>query len=156
MLTKTLAATAALSMLIGGGAALAQSKPSVTAGPKQPIPYSQLNAYTKASPKARATKDWWTGSPTAQTGMSTDTSATAPGMNSGAMSGSSTDSSSMGTMGSSSSPMGGSVNPPMSGSSMPSTPPIDGGTQPNGSTPPNPATPTDPMSSSTPSPIEPK
>jgi hypothetical protein len=144
MLTKTLAATAALSMLISGGAALAQSKSSVTAGPKQPIPYSQLNAYTKASPKARATKDWWAGSSTAQTGMSTDTSATAPVMSSG----SSTDSSSMGTM-------GGSVNPPTPGSSMPSTPPTDGGTQPNGSTLPNPATP-DPMTSSTTSPIEPK
>ena len=68
MLTKTLAATAALSMLVGGGSALAQSKSSTMAGPKQPIPYSQLNAYMKASPKARASKDWWAGSPSAATG----------------------------------------------------------------------------------------
>lgn len=79
MLTKMLAATAALSMLACGGAALAaQAKSSVQTGPKQPIPYSQLDAYDKASPKARASKDWWAGSASASTGMSTDTSATLP------------------------------------------------------------------------------
>ncbi|PZR31560.1 hypothetical protein [Caulobacter segnis] len=156
MLTKTLAATAALSMLVGGGSALAQSKSSATAGPKQPIPYSQLNAYMKASPKARASKDWWAGSPTAPTGASTDTSATAPG--SSTMSGSTTDSSTMGSSSMGSSTMGSStssdtsVNPPVGtgAPSMPSTPPTDGGTQPNGSTLPNPSTPTDPMGASTP------
>lgn len=77
MLTKMLAATAALSMLACGGSALAaQAKSSTQLGPKQPIPYSQLNAYTKASPKVRANKDWWAGQ--AETGLSTDTSATAP------------------------------------------------------------------------------
>lgn len=161
MLTKTLAATAALSMLVGGGSALAQSKSSASAGPKQPIPYSQLDAYTKASPKARASKDWWAGSATAPTGSSTDTSTTAP---SSTMSGSSMDSSTMGSSSMSSPDMGSStstdtsVNPSTSSSSpsMPSTPPTDGGTQPNGSTLPNPATPTDPMNSSTGAPIEPK
>lgn len=75
MLTKMLAATAAMSMLAFGGSALAvQAKSSTQLGPKQPIPYAQLNAYTKASPKVRASKDWWAGS--AETGMSTDTSAT--------------------------------------------------------------------------------
>lgn len=150
MLTKTLAATAAFSMLVGGGSALAQSKSSATVGPKEPIPYSQLNAYMKASPKARASKDWWANSTTAPTGMSTDTSANAPA--SSTMSGSSTDTS----MGSSNS-TGMSVNPPTSGtSSMPSTPPIDGAAQPNGSTLPTPATPTDPMGSSTSTPPQPK
>lgn len=150
MLTKTLAATAAISMLVGGGSALAQSKSSATAGPKQPIPYSQLNAYMKASPKARASKDWWAGS-TAPTGMSTDTSATAPAST---MSGSSMDSSSTGSSTSTDT----SVNPSTSSSSpsMPSTPPTDGGTQPNGSTLPNPATPTDPMNASTGAPPQPK
>lgn len=76
MLTKTLAATAALSMLVAGGEALAAQKSATAIGPKQPIPYSQLNAYMKASPKARASKDWWAGS--AMTGAQTDTSATAP------------------------------------------------------------------------------
>ena len=77
MLTKTLAATSALSLMVGGGSAIAaQSKSSAMVGPKQPIPYAQLNAYLKASPKARASKDWWAGSATASTGMSTDTSAT--------------------------------------------------------------------------------
>jgi hypothetical protein len=75
MLIKTLAATAALSMLVCGGSALAaQQKSSAMVGPKQPIPYSQLKAYSKASPKTRASKDWWAGS--AATGTSTDTSAT--------------------------------------------------------------------------------
>ena len=77
MLTKTLAATAALSMLVAGGEAFAaQQKSAAMAGPKQPIPYSQLKAYSKASPKMRASKDWWAGS--AMTGTPTDTSATAP------------------------------------------------------------------------------
>lgn len=142
MLTKTLAATAALSMLVGGGSALAQSKSAVI-GPKQPIPYSQLDAYMKASPKARASKDWWAGSASAATGMSTDTSATAPGMNSATMSGSPTTASTAADT---------SVNPP----SMPSTPPTDGGTQPNGSTLPNPSTPGDMTGSSTTPPTEPK
>jgi len=142
MLTKTLAATAALSMLVGGGAALAQSK-SAVAGPKQPIPYAKLDAYLKASPKARASKDWWSGSASAATGMSTDTSATAPGMNSGMMSGSSM---------TPSTPADTSVNPP----AMPSTPPTYGGTQPNGSTLPNPTTPGGMTSSSTTPPTGPK
>ncbi|MEW6391674.1 MAG: hypothetical protein AB1542_14795 [Pseudomonadota bacterium] len=149
MLTKMFAATAALSMLVGGSA-IAQSKSSAAVGPQQPIPYSQLNAYMKASPKVRASKDWWAGSSTAATGMSTDTSATAPAAST--MSGSSMGSS----MGSSNS-TGMSVNPPTpDSSSMPSTPPTDGGVQPNGSTLPNPATPTDPMGSSTATPPQPK
>lgn len=78
MLTKMLAASAALSMLACGGSALAQAKASAQLGPKQPIPYSQLKAYSKASPKAQASKDWSAGSAGASTGMSTDTSATAP------------------------------------------------------------------------------
>lgn len=79
MLTKMLATTAALSMLACGGSTLAaQTKSSVQTGPKQPIPYSQLDAYDKASPKARASKDWWAGSANASIGMSTDTSATLP------------------------------------------------------------------------------
>lgn len=77
MLTKTLAVSAALSMLVCGGSALAQSKSSATIGPKQPIPYSQLKAYSKASPKTQTSKDWSAGSASASTGTSTDTSATA-------------------------------------------------------------------------------
>lgn len=77
MLTKTLAATAVLAVLIAGGQSLAAQKsaPTHAPSPKQPIPYSQLDAYAKASPKVRASKDWWAGQ--AQTGLSTDTSATA-------------------------------------------------------------------------------
>lgn len=81
MLIKMLTATAAFSLVIGGGAALAAQSPSTSKtpmGPKQPIPYSQLDAYTKASPKLRASKDWWAGAPQAATGLSTDTAAAAP------------------------------------------------------------------------------
>ena len=80
MLTKTLAATAALSTLVVGGAAVAapQARSSTMVGPKQPIPYSQLKAYSKASPKVRADKDWWAGSAMASTGTQADTAANAP------------------------------------------------------------------------------
>ncbi|KRA56765.1 hypothetical protein ASD79_17040 [Caulobacter sp. Root655] len=78
MMLKTLAAGAALAMLVSGAASAApKAKASAAvAAPKQPIPYAQLDAYLKASPKARANTDWWSGS--ASTGMSADTSATMP------------------------------------------------------------------------------
>lgn len=77
MSIKTLAAGAALSVLAFGAPALAQTKTMSSGSPKAPIPYSQLDAYMKASPKVRASKDWWAGQPAASTGMATDTSATA-------------------------------------------------------------------------------
>ena len=58
------------------GAASAAPQAKASGSPKQPIPYSQLDAYLKASPKTRASKDWWSGS--ASTGTSADTSATLP------------------------------------------------------------------------------
>ena len=74
MKTVLLAAGAA-AVAISAGAALAAPKHSATAmGPKQPIPYSQLSAYLKASPKQRASKDWW--SAQADTGVAANTSAT--------------------------------------------------------------------------------
>ncbi|HEX5262372.1 MAG TPA: hypothetical protein VFW13_02530 [Phenylobacterium sp.] len=59
-------------LLAAGAAALALSAGSVFAapaknggatikGPKQPIPYAELNDYMKASPKTRMSKDWWSG-----------------------------------------------------------------------------------------------
>lgn len=77
MMIRTLAAGAALAMLVAGGASAGTHAKSSTAStsPKQPIPYAQLDAYLKASPKERASKDWWSGS--ASTGVSADTSATA-------------------------------------------------------------------------------
>ena len=80
MMIRTLAVGVALAALVSGAASAApQGKAKASAavaGPSQPIPYAQLDAYLKASPKARASKDWWSGS--ASTGMSADTSATAP------------------------------------------------------------------------------
>ena len=118
MLTKTLLAGAALAMLASGlasGAAVANPKikaSAAIAAPKQPIPYSQLDAYMKASPKQRASKDWWGGE--AATGMSTDTSATMPPASmSGSMSGDAAAST--------------AVNPPTTDApaSMPMTPPTN-------------------------------
>ncbi len=75
---KTLAlAAGAAALAITAGSALA-AKPGArgasVAGPSQPLPYSQMDAYMKASPKQRASKDWWAG---ASTGASADTAATA-------------------------------------------------------------------------------
>ncbi|THD65093.1 hypothetical protein [Phenylobacterium sp.] len=71
MKTILLAAGAA-AIVLSAGATLAQT----VAGPKQPIPYSQLNAYMKASPKARTSKDWWSGqTASASTGAASNTSA---------------------------------------------------------------------------------
>lgn len=73
MKTIMLAAGAA-AIALSSGLALAQTVP----GPKQPIPYDQLSAYMKASPKQRAAKNWWAGqSSAAQTGTGANTSATA-------------------------------------------------------------------------------
>lgn len=71
-------AAGAVALALSASSALAGDKikgPTVAA-PKQPIPYSQLEAYLKASPKQRANKDWWNQAEAA-TGASADTSATA-------------------------------------------------------------------------------
>ncbi|WP_372785146.1 hypothetical protein [Phenylobacterium sp.] len=71
-----LLAAGAVALAITAGPVLAASKPATAAAPKQPIPYSQLGAYLKASPKQRASKDWWSGQEAASTGASANTSAT--------------------------------------------------------------------------------
>ena len=45
--------------------------------PPQPIPYTQLEAYLSASPRERASRDWWGGS-MAATGAAANVGATAP------------------------------------------------------------------------------
>jgi hypothetical protein len=121
MSIKTFAAAAAVTLLAGAPALAAQKAPAQS-GPKQPIPYSQLDAYAKASPKLKASKDWWAGSSQAQTGMSTDAAASAPA----------TTSDPAATMPSSTMPSSTSsgdtaVNPAPSAAppSLPSTPPTD-------------------------------
>jgi len=82
---KIVVAGAALALFtVSGSAQAAQS--SSPSGPKQPIPYAKIDAYQKASPRARASTDWWAGSATASTGMSTDTGATTGMTGSGAAS----------------------------------------------------------------------
>ena len=71
-------ALAALTAASGATAGQTARSSGAVAGPAQPIPYSQLNTYLKASPKQRTSKDWWSGSANASTGMSTDTSASVP------------------------------------------------------------------------------
>ena len=117
MMIRTLAAGVALAALVSGAAVAApQAKAAAAIGPSQPIPYAQLDAYLKASPKVRASKDWWSGS--ASTGMSTDTAATAPASTST-------------TTDTSVNPSASTSMPSDSSTSMPSTPP----TMPDSATP---------------------
>lgn len=73
------AAALALSAGSAGAAAKHRAMGAAVAPPKQPIPYSQLDNYLKASPKTRASKDWWSEA-NASTGMAADTSATSRAM----------------------------------------------------------------------------
>jgi hypothetical protein len=82
---KTLAVGCALAAL-AAGAAMAQT-PSTSStstsnsamiGPSRPIPYSQMRAYMRASPRVRASRDWWAGA-NAQTGTSANASTTVNG-----------------------------------------------------------------------------
>ena len=109
---------------------------AAVAGPSQPIPYAQLDAYLKASPKARASKDWWSGS--AATGMSSDTSATLPAT----ASSTSTDTSV--------NPSSPSAPAPDSSATLPAAPPAS----PDATTPP--AAPTTPDATTPQTPTEPK
>lgn len=62
-----LMAAGAAALALGAGQALANTHHkhhadgATAAGPKQPIPYAELDAYLKASPARRAKQDWWTG-----------------------------------------------------------------------------------------------
>jgi hypothetical protein len=67
-----LLAAGAMTIAFTASQALAAPPP---ASPKQPIPYSQLNAYRKASPQQQAAKDW---SAAAQAPTGADTSALPP------------------------------------------------------------------------------
>lgn len=143
MLIRTLAAGAALAMLVSGAATAAPHSKArasaAVASPKEPIPYAQLDAYLKASPKVRASKDWWSGS--AATGMSTDTSATMP------PAASSTDTS---VNPSTTTPPAASTTMPDSSTTMPPAAP----TSPDATTPP--AAPTTPDATTPQTPTEPK
>lgn len=77
-------------LLAAGAAALALSASSAlagpgknagrtVAGPKQPIPYAELDSYLKASPKTRASKDWWSGGAESTAGAGANVSATTSG-----------------------------------------------------------------------------
>ena len=79
MKTLLLAAGVAALALSVGAVSAASKHPAhsnVAMSPKEPIPYSQLDAYLKASPKQRASMDW-SSQGAATTGTSTNTAATA-------------------------------------------------------------------------------
>jgi molybdate transport system ATP-binding protein len=79
MKTLLLAAGAAALALCSASAFAAPSHKNggpTVASPKQPIPYAELDSYLKASPKTRASKDWWSGQ-TASAAASSETSANA-------------------------------------------------------------------------------
>jgi hypothetical protein len=147
MLTRTLLAGAALALLASGAAA---ANPKIKASaaiasPKQPIPYDQLDAYSKATPKQRAARDWQAGE--ARVGTQTDTSATLPPapMQGSPMQGSMSGDAAAST----------AVNPPNADAppSMPATPPTN--TPPDDMMTPNPGSNLPGSDPNTP-PIEPK
>lgn len=78
---KILIAAASLAALVlavdSASAATKHRTGGAVAAPKQPIPYSQLDSYLKASPRQRASKDWWSG---AETGAQANTAATTPAL----------------------------------------------------------------------------
>lgn len=79
MKAKILLVSAATALMAAGASQAATSRHSASAyaEPSQPVPYSQLGAYMKASPRARASKDWSAGMNTASaaTGTAANTSA---------------------------------------------------------------------------------
>jgi hypothetical protein len=72
-----LLAAGALAVTLSAGQALANTHhkhkggAASIAGPKQPIPYAELDSYLKASPAQRAKKDWWAGESVASNGAAT-------------------------------------------------------------------------------------
>lgn len=83
MNTKLFVAAAAGSLLLAGAADAATSRHTARtyAEPAQPIAYSKVSAYLKASPRQRETRDWTNGPAMAQanTGGAVNASATQPG-----------------------------------------------------------------------------
>ena len=139
MMIRTLAVGVALAALVSGAATAApQGKASAAvAGPSQPIPYAQLDAYLKASPKQRASKDWWSGS--ASTGMSADPSAPAPATSTTTT----TTDTAVNPPASTSMPSDSSTSMPSTPPTMPeATPPAPGSTLPGSTT--TPGAPTEP------------
>jgi hypothetical protein len=82
MQAKILLIGAATALMAAGASQAATSRAGAYTQPAQPVPYSQLGAYMKASPHARASKDWSAGasSASAATGTAADTSATTQAM----------------------------------------------------------------------------
>jgi hypothetical protein len=64
MKTVLMAAAASTLALTAAAEATAQSR---GIGPSQPIPYGQYDAYQKATPSQRASRDWWSGQTTPST-----------------------------------------------------------------------------------------
>ncbi len=80
MTLKLLAAGTAIFALAAGAVQAATSAGGAYAEPKQPVAYSKLDSYLRASPTRRAHGDWGIGANTAsaQTGTSANASVDAP------------------------------------------------------------------------------
>ena len=82
MKLQILAGAAVLALIATADATAATKKAGAYAEPSQPVAYSKLDAYLKASPTKRAKQDWSLGSAAtasaAPTGAAANTSATAP------------------------------------------------------------------------------
>jgi hypothetical protein len=81
MKMQVLAGAAVLALIAATDASAATKKAGAYAEPSQPVAYSKLDSYLKASPSKRAKQDWSIGSAqtasTAPIGTSANTSATA-------------------------------------------------------------------------------
>jgi hypothetical protein len=73
--TLLIVAVAAVGLTAGAAQAARTQSAGAYAQPSQPVAYSNLNAYMKASPKQRAARDWSTG---AATGSSVNAAAATP------------------------------------------------------------------------------
>lgn len=71
-------AVSAAAMLAAGGQAYAAGAKQTTMYPAKPIPYSQYDAYARASARDRADRDWWGGG-ASTTLTSTSTANAMPG-----------------------------------------------------------------------------
>jgi hypothetical protein len=75
-----MAGAAAIALTAGAASAAPSSTSGKFAAPQQPVAYSKLDAYLKATPRQRAQGDWSNGqtAAAAQTGTPANASATAP------------------------------------------------------------------------------
>ena len=83
MKMQVLAGAAVLALIATADASAATKKAGSYAAPSQPIAYSKLDSYLKASPSQRAKRDWSGGSAASASNAGANVSATTPAANAG-------------------------------------------------------------------------